>query len=1030
MSNPVEVAEQVRFALSHLPARNAHHEFEHMCRHLTKQFICSNVLPATGPVSAGGDQGRDFETFRTYLREELGPHGAFLGLVRDGPIAFTCTLQADNVTTKISNDVAIICASGHPVHEIRAFTLASVPVGARHKLQDKVQEDHSVRLEFHDAESIAELLASPDGFWIAEQFLSLPAEVRPVAPSDDVDLLDDYVELRDRWRNSSVLYPTLSTFLELKAGLRESLYRKAAHRDLPFWLGHLRELLANTELSDRTRQRARYELVVATLRGTGDMLPVDEVARAYLDESLLESEPARLEDAGTLLMYMHSAVQAAVTTISVTELDHWDAELARRLEKLILNETPHGRASLLSTLGFLGLHPALSDEQLTDRPVYDDIDTVPPPWALLDTKFSVPPDYEYRDISRSLSAWTELIEGLEEAPLFPLRPLASILQALLPLWSTQAEWRRLLDMIDDELGDREGKDVVAERARDRAMTLMDSDRPLEALEELHRARVDWWSGETIRGSVLASLVITQLYGQLRFFKAAKAHALQAATVAATSGDEELADLTSRGLLLAASCEFLSGSWFGAAELYELGFAAQHQMGSGGLNIDEDELIQDAVVHLAYAAACARDINSEVESMMQEVVDRGGFQDVVDEVIASRCEDHPSSWGLFREGELAGPPFSDLGPTRHIRFAALGTSWTVLTNNDKESVRVAERFAAGVQAMLAALAREDLCLIQTDITVRIEPRQRTATDYSAGIEALPSNDGRKWRVQLTSRRSSDSARHEDIGRELWTVLGAILLDISLLPGGELLSIMEQSFQRDLGNKLSPAVQIDEFAATFSRDQDEAFDLRSVEVPWDSSAGAAIAHEDLRWQDGTGPTYSSDKAIELLQTRYKTLAQSLRITIPQLSRSEEFQLVVQSLREQGWLDWHILIAVSNIVMNYRNPSDKSTRPSDEAIRKMVEAAFSPETATAPQVPLTLFTPERMQNARQIAMMSLLKNWDLECHQATSDIAAIEKLLAARYGYWDEDVPHEDPFPTGAAPTPPALSTPSSSPTGDTC
>ena len=83
MANPSEVEAQVRFALSQLPAQNAHHVFEHICRQLTQQFICSNVLPATGPVSAGGDQGRDIETFRTYLREELGPHGAFLGLVSE-----------------------------------------------------------------------------------------------------------------------------------------------------------------------------------------------------------------------------------------------------------------------------------------------------------------------------------------------------------------------------------------------------------------------------------------------------------------------------------------------------------------------------------------------------------------------------------------------------------------------------------------------------------------------------------------------------------------------------------------------------------------------------------------------------------------------------------------------------------------------------------------------------------------------------------------------------------------------------------
>ena len=27
---------------------------------------------------------------------------------------------------------------------------------------------------------------------------------------------------------------------------------------------------------------------------------------------------------------------------------------------------------------------------------------------------------------------------------------------------------------------------------------------------------------------------------------------------------------------------------------------------------------------------------------------------------------------------------------------------------------------------------------------------------------------------------------------------------------------------------------------------------------------------------------------------------------------------------------------------------------------------------------------------------------------DFAAIERLLAARYGYWDDDVAHDDPFP----------------------
>ena len=105
MASPLEIEAQVRFALSQLPVQNAHHEFEHICRHLTQQFICSNVLPATGPVSAGGDQGRDFETFRSYLREELGQHGAFVGLVSEGTIAFVCTTQADDLLGKLRQDI-------------------------------------------------------------------------------------------------------------------------------------------------------------------------------------------------------------------------------------------------------------------------------------------------------------------------------------------------------------------------------------------------------------------------------------------------------------------------------------------------------------------------------------------------------------------------------------------------------------------------------------------------------------------------------------------------------------------------------------------------------------------------------------------------------------------------------------------------------------------------------------------------------------------------------------------------------------
>ena len=225
MATAAQAASQIRFALSQLPAHNAHHVFEDICRHLTTQFICSNVLPATGPVSAGGDQGRDFETFRSYLRNELGlPHGGFLGLVSDGTIAFVCTTQAEDIAAKVAHDIEKICASGHPVHEVKAFSLASLPVAARHKLESETQQNHEIRLEFFDAEAIevkafSDLLAGrPQGFWIAgaEQFLALPAELGPPQPPNDDNLSANTLNFESDGARSAPLIRRLAILLTLR----------------------------------------------------------------------------------------------------------------------------------------------------------------------------------------------------------------------------------------------------------------------------------------------------------------------------------------------------------------------------------------------------------------------------------------------------------------------------------------------------------------------------------------------------------------------------------------------------------------------------------------------------------------------------------------------------------------------------------------------------------------------------------------------------------------------------------------------
>ena len=127
MMNIAKLAVYIRFQLSQLKAQNKHHEFEHLTRYFARLRICENILPATGPVSAGGDQGRDFETYHSYLATSPLSTSAFLDSTADKKLVFACSLQAE-IEPKIRADVTTICAGPTAVDDIFFFAEADIPV--------------------------------------------------------------------------------------------------------------------------------------------------------------------------------------------------------------------------------------------------------------------------------------------------------------------------------------------------------------------------------------------------------------------------------------------------------------------------------------------------------------------------------------------------------------------------------------------------------------------------------------------------------------------------------------------------------------------------------------------------------------------------------------------------------------------------------------------------------------------------------------------------------------------------------------
>jgi hypothetical protein len=297
-----QLASQIRFQLEQLSKRNGHHEFEHLCRYLARARICSNILPATGPVSAYGDQGRDFETFRTYLHESPISNSSFIGLASEGPIAFACTLtEEERIESKIKSDIETIMRSGTPIIDIHYFCTTDVSSGLRHKkLQEWAKEVYDVLLEIHDGQAISEYLTDQDIFWIAVRFLNIPSELYPVSPSESGEQW--YYRLLETWKQAEHPPKNYADFSEIKSAIRHATFADSVKRDLPFWIEQF-ELLIDSTPYEELKRRAIYETAVASLRGLGSMIGYEEQLSKYFDKVPSLTAPSDLEDAATLWTY-------------------------------------------------------------------------------------------------------------------------------------------------------------------------------------------------------------------------------------------------------------------------------------------------------------------------------------------------------------------------------------------------------------------------------------------------------------------------------------------------------------------------------------------------------------------------------------------------------------------------------------------------------------------------------------------------------------------------------------------------------
>jgi hypothetical protein len=976
MARITQVIEQIRFGLEQLSARNGMHEFERLCRHYARNRICSNILPSSGPVSAGGDQGQDFESFRTYLKQSPISNSSFIGLVSEGPIAFACTLtQKDNVSQKIKSDIKTIMSSGVSVFDIHYFCTCDIPVALRHKLKKWSQKNYETNLEIHDGQALSEHLSDRDIFWIAEEFLNIPADIYPPAPRESD--FDWYNKHREEWKNSAHPPINFSDFFQIKNATRFATSSKQAKQDISFWIGLLKKLITSSPY-ELLKRKATYEITVASLRGLGSLIGYEQNLRKYFGKIPNIYEVSELEDVAVLLEYCIGAHMRNVVELKIDELSEWKSNLITKIQtELQKTDIPGRRCHLLEIWGFLRLMPGPRREEIPDP-------------------------------EAAIKCWLELASIVEKALSYPLERFADRLVQLIEVMEDYVsladypDFRNLSHQVDRLLSERVGGFVAAEKCRDRSMAFYKKGKIIQAIKELHVAKIKWLADETLKGALLATLFISKCYFDLGLIFASKYYALAASYISLNSSKDEVKYLASRALITAAECDYIIGAFHGFFDLTDIGLKVHSAFSKEDDPSDSESEINRILYHSSTIYAFSKCLAPNLlEDISIRIKKWKGFEDYFEKLIPvaekTWCKkDFSEVWPKIKE-QMLGRPFSDFGQKRSVEFLALGIVWNFKFNNNFILTSLAEEFIAYLQVLLADFADTDLCLLPTKIDGEI----KLGTEDDVGIVVIPSNEKSRWRLTLAENDTKKSLEMLSFSFATW-----LLMQASLLPENKFKEHIETLFKKGLMDKVFFAQRYKSLYQELVNKKDFNSGKRRTiphfinNIPFHP----IFIHNQMNWHGTLGPGYSKESSKEAIKNRYERSILPIKYTIARFSKNPKFKRTVSILRQEGWLDWHILLAVALATVNYRvrNELGPNTLP-EKYQNRFFELMNNPEKEDLEPIPFIEFSKKNLHFQLHNSMLSTLKSLGFEIHQPTPDFNAISVFLGKRYNYWTDDIDH---------------------------
>ena len=142
----------------------------------------------------------------------------------------------------------------------------------------------------------------------------------------------------------------------------------------------------------------------------------------------------------------------------------------------------------------------------------------------------------------------------------------------------------------------------------------------------------------------------------------------------------------------------------------------------------------------------------------------------------------------------------------------------------------------------------------------------------------------------------------------------------------------------------------------------------------------------------------------------------MTLERLVKIDAFKETIKTLKSEGWKEWHLLRALSDIVTNFKanhivnqqfpiHPKEILVREFDRITHELV---WQEEAGSYVEIPIEEFSIEKIRSRLFYGTLSSLRSYGLVCNSPVPDIQNIYELLVNRFRYLEDDVQHQNIFP----------------------